>query len=136
MQIRSATGALVTVLLLAACSTGGVVVGSPPPGPGPSTAATLGIPPGHLPPPGECRVWVPGEPPGHQPPPGSCAVLARRVPADGWLVFNPGRDGRGRGRRGRGKGHVRVTVFGESGPEVVRYFERGSGKLIREEPAD
>jgi len=30
------------------------------------------IPPGHLPPPGECRVWLPGLPPGHQPPPGRC----------------------------------------------------------------
>jgi hypothetical protein len=30
------------------------------------------IPPGHLPPPGECRVWLPGRPPGHQPPPGRC----------------------------------------------------------------
>ena len=30
------------------------------------------IPPGHLPPPGECRVWYPGVPPGHQPPPFRC----------------------------------------------------------------
>jgi hypothetical protein len=30
------------------------------------------IPPGHLPPPGECRVWYPGVPPGHQPPPFKC----------------------------------------------------------------
>jgi hypothetical protein len=30
------------------------------------------IPPGHLPPPGECRVWRPGVPPGHQPPPFRC----------------------------------------------------------------
>jgi hypothetical protein len=27
------------------------------------------IPPGHLPPPGECRVWYRGVSPGHQPPP-------------------------------------------------------------------
>jgi len=31
-----------------------------------------GIPPGHLPPPGECRVWYPGVPPGQQPPPFKC----------------------------------------------------------------
>src|SRR6266516_3213845 len=31
---------------------------------GPSTAATLGVPPGHLPDEGECRVWIPGAPPG------------------------------------------------------------------------
>jgi hypothetical protein len=30
------------------------------------------IPPGHLPPPGECRTWYPGVPPGHQPPPHRC----------------------------------------------------------------
>lgn len=31
-----------------------------------------GIPPGHLPPPGACRVWYDGRPPGHQPPPIGC----------------------------------------------------------------
>jgi hypothetical protein len=30
------------------------------------------VPPGHLPPPGECRLWYPGLPPGQQPPPGRC----------------------------------------------------------------
>ena len=30
------------------------------------------IPQGHMPPPGECRVWYPGVPPGQQPPPGRC----------------------------------------------------------------
>jgi hypothetical protein len=31
------------------------------------------VPPGHLPPPGQCRVWYDGEPPGHQPLPMDCA---------------------------------------------------------------
>ena len=44
------------------------------------------IPPGHLPPPGACRVWYPGTPPGHQPPPGSCRVLRHHVPRGAWLV--------------------------------------------------
>jgi hypothetical protein len=36
-----------------------------------------GIPPGHLPPPGTCRVWYDGTPPGHQPPPTSCQEAER-----------------------------------------------------------
>jgi hypothetical protein len=39
-----------------------------------TSASALGIPPGHLPPPGACRIWYPGRPPGQQPPPTSCAV--------------------------------------------------------------
>lgn len=35
------------------------------------------IPPGHLPPPGECRVWLDDRPPGHQPPPTSCGRAER-----------------------------------------------------------
>lgn len=31
-----------------------------------------GVPPGHLPPAGMCRVWYDGRPPGHQPPPTDC----------------------------------------------------------------
>src|SRR3989449_8806199 len=49
---------------------------------GPSTAATLGVPPGHLPKPGECRVWIPGVPPGRQPRPKSraCAGIEAVAP--------------------------------------------------------
>lgn len=36
-----------------------------------------GIPPGHLPPDGLCRVWYDGVPPGHQPPPTSCYEAER-----------------------------------------------------------
>lgn len=38
------------------------------------------VPPGHLPPPGECRIWYPDRPPGHQPPPGDCWELRRHLP--------------------------------------------------------
>ncbi len=44
------------------------------------------IPPGHLPPPGMCRIWYPDRPPGHQPPPGDCAELQRQVPEGAVLV--------------------------------------------------
>ncbi|MCA8906676.1 MAG: hypothetical protein KDA49_05080 [Rhodospirillaceae bacterium] len=43
-----------------------------------------GIPPGHYPPPGMCRVWYPGRPPGQQPPVSSCAVV---VPPGAVLVY-------------------------------------------------
>ncbi|MFN7144909.1 MAG: hypothetical protein ACK4YP_14125 [Myxococcota bacterium] len=45
-----------------------------------------GIPNGHLPPPGSCRVWFPGEPPGHQPPPTRCAAAFRDAPRGAWVV--------------------------------------------------
>ncbi len=44
------------------------------------------IPPGHMPPPGKCRIWFSGRPPGHQPPPGNCEVLERQVPTGAWLI--------------------------------------------------
>ena len=46
------------------------------------------VPPGHMPPPGMCRIWFPGRPPGHQPAPGSCRVLSRQVPAGAYLLAN------------------------------------------------
>ena len=48
--------------------------------------AQVKVPPGHLPPPGECRIWFPDRPPGHQPPPGDCRELSRRVPHGAVLV--------------------------------------------------
>ncbi len=46
----------------------------------------VGIPRGHLPPPGKCRIWFPDRPPGHQPAPGSCKKLRYRVPPGAYLV--------------------------------------------------
>ncbi len=47
------------------------------------------VPPGHMPPPGECRIWYPGEPPGQQPPPGACSDLERVVHPGSWLIYRP-----------------------------------------------
>lgn len=43
------------------------------------------IPPGHMPPPGECRLWYYDRPPGHQPPPVQCHRI-RRIPHGAVLV--------------------------------------------------
>jgi hypothetical protein len=92
---------------------------------GPSTAATLGIPPGHLPPPGQCRVWLPGEPPGHQPRPRNCARIERTAPAGSWIVYRPNDD----------KKVVHVRVIDERRPGVIvrlRVYDMRRGTLIRE----
>lgn len=54
----------------------------------------VNVPNGHLPPPGECRIWYPGRPAGHQPPPGRCSRLAAQVPASAWLIERPSRASR------------------------------------------
>ena len=49
---------------------------------------SLGVPRGHYPPPGECRLWFPGRPPGQQPPPARCGTLAGRVPYGAFILYN------------------------------------------------
>lgn len=93
-----------------------------------STAATLGIPPGHLPPPGLCKVWMPGEPPGQQKKKyeaGDCSYVERQVPPGGWLVYRPSKD----------KKEVRVSVYDSRRPEVIaiRFFDVATGAFLREE---
>lgn len=44
------------------------------------------IPKGHLPPPGECRIWYRGREPGQQPPPRPCRELYGRVPPGAFIV--------------------------------------------------
>src|SRR3989442_14323443 len=62
----------------------------------PGRAERLGIPPGHLPRPGECRVWIPGTPPGRQPRPKSrpCEGIENIAPAGSWIVYRPGAERR------------------------------------------
>ena len=92
-------------------------------GHGPSRAvrtAHLGIPPGHLPGPGECRLWYPGRPPGHQPPPVPCSRVRRR-PAGAWVLYRPDHE------------HVRVSVISRVRPGVVvgvRMYEADTGLFL------
>lgn len=100
---------------------------SQPPAPRPSTAATLGIPPGHLPEAGECRIWIPGTPPGRQPGSKSrpCAGIGGDAPAGSWIVYRPTRD--------RKLVHVRVVDARRPGfVTLVRLFEIDSGRLLRD----
>jgi hypothetical protein len=78
----------------------------------------LSIPPGHYPPPGECRVWYPDLPPGHQPPPGRCG---HAVPPGAWLIRHPEAM------------PDHVHVYEPQRPEVlmVGEFEIGSGAFVR-----
>lgn len=72
----------------------------------------LGIPKGHLPPPGECKVWFPGKPPGHQPPPQSCGSALRNAPLGAWVITHEGE-------------RYRVNIFNRSRRNVideVRYY--------------
>lgn len=90
-----------------------------------STAATLGIPPGHLPPRGYCRVWVPGEPPGHQARPARCEGIESQAPPGSWIVYRPTRD----------KKVVHVRVMDEQRPGVVvlmRVYDAINGALVSE----
>ncbi|PDT38082.1 hypothetical protein CO656_23700 [Sinorhizobium sp. FG01] len=48
---------------------------------------SFGIPRGHLPPPGSCRVWFYDRPAGHQPPPTSCRRAQRLADRYGGRVI-------------------------------------------------
>lgn len=82
----------------------------------------LSIPPGHLPPPGECRVWYPGVPPGQQPPPTSCDRAMYRAPAGAWVLYRPDRK----------EVHTRVIHDRRPGVVVdVRVFDAQRGRYLR-----
>ena len=103
-----------------------VGVGNPtPPYPDDEPYMKLSVPPGHLPPPGKCRIWEPGRPPGHQLPPGPCSILAYEVPPGAWLLSRPEYDPK----------YVKVSVYHYRRPgvvEVIRYYDLRDGRLVWE----
>jgi hypothetical protein len=62
--------------------------------PDPDRAGPLGIPEGHLPPPGECRVWLPGRPAGQQAPPQGCDEAEADAPPGARVIYRPRDDQR------------------------------------------
>ncbi len=94
--------------------------------PNASTAARLGIPPGHLPEPGSCRVWVPGRAPGQQKDnaAGDCSWVATQVPRGGWLVWRPGTD----------RKEVVVREYGSNHRTLwTRVYDLVTGELLHED---
>ena len=81
------------------------------------------IPDGHLPPPGECRIWYPDRPAGQQPPPFKCGEARGRVEPGGWLM-SPGPRPQ----------EVEVAVYDSRRPGVVvdiGIFDARTGSMIR-----
>ncbi|HYE34055.1 hypothetical protein [Methylocaldum sp.] len=83
----------------------------------------LDIPPGHYPPPGECRIWYPDRPAGHQPPPGKCYRLRTKVPPGAWLIRHPEDNAE----------HVHVIVYDDyrrGAIRVIGEFDIGTGVFV------
>jgi hypothetical protein len=113
-------------LSLSACSGFVITQSEPKPDPPHSVrepVASLGIPPGHFPKPGQCRLWYPGRPPGKQPRAVRCASLGK-VPLGAWVLHRP---------RGE-KRILEVKTYHDTKPEIVvsvGYYDATTGTLIR-----
>jgi hypothetical protein len=90
------------------------------------------IPPGHLPPPGECRVWYDDRPAGHQPPPTNCRDAERIASRDRYarVIYGGGdrrddvwrEDPRDRGRSiPRGSRYPYPDQYPDRYPDPDRY---------------
>ncbi len=86
--------------------------------------APLGIPRGHLPSPGECRVWYPRRPPGQQPPPLQCRQAMAEAPPGTWVLYRPDRE----------EIHARVIHERQAGVVArVRVYDADRGRYLRTE---
>lgn len=127
--VRHTLAAVCTLSFMASC-TAAVAVRQPEPAAVSASAEDrrpLGIPPGHLPPPGKCRLWFPGRPPGHQQPSGDCGRLEREAPAGVWVLYRPP--------------HSKVVHSRVIDPQrvgvviVVRVYDAAQGTYLKQERA-
>ena len=130
-NVSRSFASLATVLLLGACVSATRVVGGPGErlviaSTGDVDTRSLKVPPGHLPPVGQCRVWFPGRPPGKQPAASGCAGIARIAPAGSWILYRPTND--------KKVVHARVVDPKRDGVIVViRVYDASRGTYLRDE---
>lgn len=126
---RYALAPALIAIAVAACARRVVVVETPrdpQPARGQNTRITLGVPPGHLPPPGQCRVWIPGRPPGRQARARPCDGIEREAPAGALILYRPGENRR----------IIRVRYIDDRRPGIViriRIFDAETLAFVREE---
>jgi hypothetical protein len=83
----------------------------------------LRIPPGQLPPAGNCRVWYPDRPPGQQPRAESCAKAEAAATGESWILYRPREDPR--------LVHVRILDPDQAGVILrVRVYDAERGTYL------
>jgi hypothetical protein len=70
------------------------------------------VPPGHLPPPGMCRVWIDGVPPGHQPPVTDCGTAQMQRTANSRIIYGDQTPFPGKGRNRTSSNQRVVSING------------------------
>lgn len=95
-------------------------------------ANSQGIPPGHLPRAGECRVWYDGVPPGRQPRPTSCREAERIASRDpnARVIYGSGSYDRYGDRHGDRYGYGTRRGSEDDRYEDDRYEERRGGNSV------
>lgn len=96
---------------------------------GDARSDAAGVPPGHLPPRGMCRVWIEGVPPGRQPRPTDCSTAEAeryRYGANARVIYGDRtpHPGQGRAREGR-SGRSWETVIDGRRCRVYENYENG-----------
>lgn len=126
------------LLMFSACATR-VVVHSPAPAPEPvhhssapahpvqGPVASLGVPPGHFPPPGQCRIWVQGVPPGRQAECVPCNSIDGEIPLGALVLYRPSREA----------GALQVMEYDRQSPPMilsVSWYDAQDGAPLPDHP--